>query len=429
MRAESLAYTGIQIKKMLLIAIVDAVISGFYLKIFPFDYTINLAVVILPIYYYLDQRLNPIVTSFFISSVGLVFRTITGYYFYGSLANAFWADFNFLYFDLTYGLVFAFIYYRNDLKPLYLFFFAALASDFLGNAAEFISRFGVKGYLAEQVMATLLLVAMIRASIAILLITAIKYYNSFLRKEEHDERYRMQMNLLSDLRGEIYFLKNNTEHVESVMDEAFELYRKYDGLSASEQRAKALNIAKNVHEIKKNYFRVIEGMDDIIVKETPFDQLTLSDLCKMLYLSTHRSLEKEHRNVHLTFHVHSDTLIHEHSMMMSILRNLVNNAIEAIEHSGEIKQTHHEDDDKHYFTVTDTGSGMTEETLSYIFKAGFSTKYDDVTGNSNRGIGLTLVKDIVEQYFGGSITVYSQINQGTKFNLVIPKIQIIKEKP
>ncbi len=427
MRNERLAYTSVQVKKMLLIAIVDAVISGFYLKIFPFDYTINLAVVILPIYYYLDQRLNPVITSLFIASVGLIFRTITGYYYYGSFINAFWADFNFLFFDLTYGFIFAMLYYRKEIKTLYLFFFAALSSDFLGNAAEFMTRYSLREYFSENVMATLLLVAVIRASIAILLITAIKYYNSFLRKEEHDERYRMQMNLLSDLRGEIYFLKNNTEHVESVMDEAFELYRKYDSLSEAEQKNKALNIAKNVHEIKKNYFKVIEGIDDIIIKETPFDQLTLSDLCKMLYLSTLRTLQKEQRNINLSFHVHSDTLIHEHSMLMSVLRNLVNNAIEAIEFSGEIKLVHREDDAHHFFTISDNGSGMSEETTSFIFKAGFSTKYDDVTGSSNRGIGLTLVKDIVEQYFNGEIKVNSKLHQGTVFELKIPKNLSLQE--
>ncbi len=427
MRVERLAYTSVQVKKMMLIAIVDAVISGFYLKIFPFDYTINLAFVILPLYYYLDQRLNPVITSLFIASVGLVFRTITGYYYYGSFLNAFWADFNFLFFDLTYGFIFAMLYYRKDIKTLFLFFFAALSSDFLGNAAEFMTRYSLREYFSENVMATLLLVAVIRATIAILLITAIKYYNSFLRKEEHDERYRMQMNLLSDLRGEIYFLKNNTEHVESVMDEAFELYRKYDSLSEADQKNKALNIAKNVHEIKKNYFKVIEGIDDIIIKETPFDQLTLSDLCKMLYLSTLRTLQKEQRNINLSFHVHSETLIHEHSMLMSVLRNLVNNAIEAIDFSGEIKLVHKEDEMHHFFTISDNGSGMSEETTSFIFKAGFSTKYDDVTGSSNRGIGLTLVKDIVEQYFKGEIKVSSKLHQGTVFELKIPKNLSLQE--
>ena len=68
-----------QVKKMLLIACIDAIISGFFLKIFPFDYTINLAVAILPIYYYFDKKLVPAYTSICIALVGLIFRTLTGY--------------------------------------------------------------------------------------------------------------------------------------------------------------------------------------------------------------------------------------------------------------------------------------------------------------------------------------------------------------
>ena len=424
MRLETNSYSNVQIKKMILIGFVDAIISGFYLKIFPFDYTINLAVVILPIYYYLDRRLVPAYTSLFIAGIGLVFRTVTGYYFYGSFANAFWADFNFLYFDITYGVLFTLLFYKRENKTLYAFFFSALACDFAGNAAEFISRFGIEDYLSNSVMATLLLVAVIRATISVLLISAIKYYNFFLRKEEHDERYRMQMNLLSDLRGEIYFLKNNTEHVESVMDEAFGLYREYDALSSEEQKAKALNIAKNVHEIKKNYFRVIEGIDDIIIEETPFDKLSVLDLTKILYISTLRIIEKEQRNIILDFDVQSRAPVHEHSMVMSILRNLINNAIEAIDGNGEIKLNHTEDEYLHYFSISDNGSGMDAETLEFIFKPGFSTKYDDYTGNSNRGIGLTLVKDIIENYFDGKIEVFSKSKLGTRFELQIPKSNI-----
>jgi two-component system sensor histidine kinase YcbA len=380
-----------------------------------------LAVVILPIYYYLDRKLVPIKTAIFISTFGLLFRTVTGYYYYGSLQSAFMADFNFLYFDLTYGLVFTLLFYRKESKNLYTFFFAALSSDFLGNAAEFISRFGTSAYLRDNVMGTLLLVAVIRAIMAILLLSAIKYYNFFLRKEEHDERYRMQINLLSDLRSEIYFLKNNTEHVESVMDEAFSLYRTYETLSKEEQKQKALNIAKDVHEIKKNYFKVIEGIDEIIIKETPFDQLSIRDLGKMIYQSTQRTLNNDHRHIMLHFSMNSDTVMHEHSMLMSLLRNLVNNAVEAIDYSGEIKVSHSEDEGYHSFVVEDTGKGMTEETLALIFKAGFSTKYDADTGNSNRGIGLTLVKDIVEMYFDGTIEVTSTIGKGARFEIVLPK--------
>lgn len=417
-------FNVIQIQKMIVIAMVDAIVSGFNLKIFPFDFTINLAVAILPIYYYLDRRLNPIVTSLFIASIGLLFRTFTGYYYYGGFEAAFWADFNFLFFDLTYGLIFYLVFYKDLRKTLFTLYLASMASDFLGNASEFISRYGVIEYTRNNVMATLFLVAAIRGVIGVTLIVSINYYNSFLRKEEHDERYRLLLNIISDLKGEIYFLHSNTEHVESVMDEAFSLYREYDKLDETQRKNKALNIAKDVHEIKKNYFRVIEGIDDIILKEKPNDKLSLRDLSKILQLSLTRQLEVSHIPIVLSFHVQSNASIKEHNLLMSVLRNLINNSVEAIENGGKVELFHMEDKDMHEFIIIDDGKGMSQEMQEYIFNPGYSTKYDDATGNSNRGIGLSLVKDIVENVFKGQIEVESQVGIGTRFSVKIPKESI-----
>lgn len=417
-------FNVIQIQKMLVIALVDAIVAGFNLKIFPFDFTINLAVAILPIYYYLDRRLNPIVTSFFITSIGLVFRTFTGFYYYGTFSLAFWSDFNFLFFDLTYGIVFYLIFYKNNKKTLFILYLSAMASDFLGNASEFISRYGIAEYTSNNVMATLFLVAAIRGVIAVTLILSICYYNSFLRKEEHSERYRMMLNIISELKAEIYFLHSNMDHVESVMDEAFSLYKEYDYLDEAHRKEKALNIAKDVHEIKKNYFRVIEGIDEIILKENSNDKISLNDLSKILQLSLTRQLEKSHIPVVLLFHVNSDSLIREHNLLMSILRNLINNSVEAIERNGKVELFHEESHEFHEFTVVDDGKGMTQEMQLYIFNPGYSTKYDSATGSSNRGIGLPLVKDIVENVFNGEIRVDSELNVGTTFYVKIPKKSI-----
>ncbi len=417
-------FNVIQIQKMIVIAVVDAIVSGFSMNILPTAYTINLGVAILPIYYYFERRLNPVVTSLFIASIGLLFRTFTGYYYYGSFEAAFWADFNFLFFDLTYGIVFYLIFYKDLRKTLFTLYLASMASDFLGNASEFISRYGIMEYTSNNVMATLFLVAAIRGVIAVTLCVSINYYNSFLRKEEHDERYRMLLNIISDLKGEIYFLHSNTEHVESVMDEAFSLYREYDKLDEVHRKNKALNIAKDVHEIKKNYFRVIEGIDEIILKEKPNDKLSLNDLSKILHLSLIRQLEMSHVPIILTFHIHSEALIKEHNLLMSVLRNLINNSIEAIENGGKVEVFHKEDEVNHKFVVTDDGKGMSYEMQTYIFNPGYSTKYDDETGNSNRGIGLSLVKDIVENVFNGSIEVESKVGIGTRFCVIIPKESI-----
>ena len=59
--------------------------------------------------------------------------------------------------------------------------------------------------------------------------------------------------------------------------------------------------------------------------------------------------------------------------------------------------------------------------MDYIYNPGFSTKFDETTGNIERGIGLALVRDLTRDTFSGDIAVNSEIGKGTTFRISIPK--------
>jgi two-component system sensor histidine kinase YcbA len=107
---------------------------------------------------------------------------------------------------------------------------------------------------------------------------------------------------------------------------------------------------------------------------------------------------------------------------MSILANLVQNAIESgdRDNMNYISLNVVEQKDQLYIKVKDTGEGIEPEHLDNIFKPGFSTKFDVKTGDINRGVGLSLVKGLVEEHFLGTMEVKSKVNEGTKFFIKIP---------
>jgi signal transduction histidine kinase len=102
------------------------------------------------------------------------------------------------------------------------------------------------------------------------------------------------------------------------------------------------------------------------------------------------------------------------------LMNIFENAIDACQRRDDYP--HHElrfcvwtQGDNIKFSVSDTGIGMDEETISKLFTVFFSSK-----GRKGTGLGLFIANKIVEQH-GGRIDVSSKPGQGSCFTITIPR--------
>lgn len=99
--------------------------------------------------------------------------------------------------------------------------------------------------------------------------------------------------------------------------------------------------------------------------------------------------------------------------------NLVSNAAKFTHSGGTILISVKEVKDKVKIEVSDTGIGIEEKNLEYIFDK-FNQIIDpncEVKGGS--GLGLTITKNIVKLH-NGEIYVESEINKGSKFTIILP---------
>jgi len=125
-------------------------------------------------------------------------------------------------------------------------------------------------------------------------------------------------------------------------------------------------------------------------------------------------LEKEGISVHDNLTGRSFRLKADPHMLYRAFLNLFINAIQSMNNGGAIKVDAEEEKDHYSICIEDTGSGISEETLSKIFDPFFSTK------DKGSGLGLPIVRSIVEAH-SGSVHVESREGSGTKVILRLPR--------
>ncbi len=96
-----------------------------------------------------------------------------------------------------------------------------------------------------------------------------------------------------------------------------------------------------------------------------------------------------------------------------VLENVMKNALDAMEESGEIHIHAYEKDGLVNIDIQDTGKGIAKNSFEQIFEPGFSTK------KRGWGLGLTLARRIIEEYHHGKIFVKDSSSKGTTFRIIL----------
>lgn len=417
-------------KAILISSIAVGVSSLLYIDFYIENFKFSFAGVIFPLLLFMYYEFHPVIFGILSGTLLIFFR----FMFYGLFQGVFLKNIPCLIpesiFYIVYGILFFCIKKNSKLITQNRMFIIALVSDILSNIVESYIRIGNTLFDSGcEMIKVFFLVALLRASLVWLIIMAYKYYKLFLVKEEHDKRYKNLLKLISQLKTEVYWMEKNMVHIEEVMSNAYELY--YD-INENQNRDRwgtvALEIAKDVHEIKKQYGLVIKGMESIMVDKLNNTGMYYLDLMTILVESLEREIKSQGKDIFIKYSLEKNFYTERHYYLMSILRNIGINAIDSIENNGNITISHTMEEDRHKFIVEDCGCGISDEDLPYIFSPGYSTKIDYATGEISRGLGLTLIEKLIKDDLKGDIFIKSKVGMGSSFIISIPVNELEGDK-
>jgi nitrogen fixation/metabolism regulation signal transduction histidine kinase len=177
-------------------------------------------------------------------------------------------------------------------------------------------------------------------------------------------------------------------------------------------------ISQKIHDFSETLIQQIDTMSAVASAFSNFanmptqqnEQLNLVQVCKTAIeiFNEDYIIFKTSENEIYTFF--------DRTQLTRIVTNLVKNAIQSIPENQEIKSVVVEilkEDTNFVLKISDNGIGISTENAAYIFEPKFTTK------NSGMGLGLAIIKKIIENY-NGSITFESEEDKGTLFTVKLP---------
>ncbi|QOV09907.1 ATP-binding protein [Viridibacillus arvi] len=301
-------------------------------------------------------------------------------------------------------------------KPLRLGIYATLL-EIIGNSAEHI----IRAFLIAETNIDLFDLGLLSAVALLRSFFVVGLYSSVVISEQH-KRLEEKLTVDSGLYVETLYLQKSMNHIEKITASSYDLYRKLKDIEQKELSVKALHIAQEIHEVKKDAQRIFSGLSNMTLQKTN-DVYFLSNLLD--FVTTANTKYSELLGKQIVFHVKvsTDFETNQQIPLLAMLNNLVANAVEAIDDVGEISIEVFDIEKKTCFKVSDSGKGISKDDLDFIFEPGFTTKYNK-QGVAATGIGLSHVREIV-QMLEGDISVRN-FESGLIFRIEIPTKNIRK---
>lgn len=154
----------------------------------------------------------------------------------------------------------------------------------------------------------------------------------------------------------------------------------------------------------------------------PREQVLFSQLMMEMEREFHASLRRKNLEFHYENISDSDHFLASETYIRHVFHNLIENSIKYTD-AGRIEVKMEESEEHFLFSIRDTGVGIPAPELARIFERFYRVSKDRSRTTGGSGIGLAIVKHIV-QLHGGRVWAESEISRGTSVFFTLPGVNI-----
>jgi two-component system, OmpR family, sensor histidine kinase ResE len=196
-----------------------------------------------------------------------------------------------------------------------------------------------------------------------------------------------------------------------------------DDIAESQEEKKEM--AKVIYDESLRMGRLVNELLDLARMEAGHLQLTMEEINISSFINRiihkFQGLAKDNE-IQLFAEIENEitSISFDPDRIEQVLTNLIDNAIRHTPKGGSVKLSVTSEDKGIMIRVKDSGSGIPEDDLPFVFERFYKADKARTRGRAGTGLGLAIAKNIIDAH-RGHISVQSKLGQGTTFSFLLPR--------